>query len=207
MWKVSNEINLDIWIGLTVAMRVYRKCWKLISWLLSVHLVRRLRVRLVIPAGFTYFVMLSIHSTWIGDKASGGWCDRQTNIGCSRLTLSTIVSVISVNAKKHPESLRSAKKHWHAWRTIEKALWVMEHAEWRAKCTRSSGEQIYSTCWFLNPRVWSNGKTLAIMSKGPWFDSGCAHFWHLFCSASALSQCSSCSLYCLLGPEEVRCAR
>ena len=70
----------------------------------------------------------------------------------------------------------------------------MERVEWRTKVHTELREQICSTYGFLNPRVWSNGKTLAIMSKGPWFDSGCAHFLFSFLVSGTLPVLGS-SLY------------
>ena len=56
-------------------------------------------------------------------------------------------------------------------------------------------EQIYSTCCFLNPRVWSNGKTLAITRKGLGFDSQVRAFSLLF--AQSLHTISALSAICI----------
>ena len=67
-------------------------------------------------------------------------------------------------------------------------------------------EHIYSTWRFLNPRVWSNGKTLAIMSRDPWFDSGCVHFCLLFCSVCVFCQCCSTILCCFWDSGSLLCS-
>ena len=127
------------------------------------------------------------------------WCDKCTNVDHSRLIRHAIEFLGSVNMR---EARRSFRKHKEALRHADK------HEQWLRSSTSGDArgmarrvhtelrEHIYSTWRFLNPRVWSNGKTLAIMSRDPWFDSGCAHFCLLFCSVCVFCQCCSTILCC-----------